>query len=324
MTYDFSLTDKNVRKAKPGLSDSYYKVVENLNKYFVAIVNESNTKVVDARRLAGETNVNVYFETEENEKFALRVSPWTGQLLTSSIFYNKLEENKIPSPREIKYDASLSVIPFEYQIITFVEHDEIDASQNDKKMGFAYGKILRKIHNIKTNGFGQPKVSNTWFDPSWGEALGRVYLSSKFLKVKGDIYKENESKNIESYFKPERLYISQSYLIHGDVGINNVLFRYVGNEVEVVSVIDPGTLISGDPLFDIAMLLNDNDNFSNATLESYDVSSLSGEENLRMTILRLLCSYWASCYFYSVNRDYKKYVDLTKSLIERLSDHNSV
>ncbi|MBU0975368.1 MAG: aminoglycoside phosphotransferase family protein [Patescibacteria group bacterium] len=317
----FNLSNKKIRKIKPGFSENYYKIVENLDNYFTTIVDRLNVEVVYAKRLAGETNINIYFETIPEEKLILRISPWRNELLTSSIFFDLLVENKIPSPEVIKYDTTLEIVPFEYQIITFIEHDQTYSDKDVERMGNVYGKVLRKIHLIKTRGFGQPKSKNAWINASWGEALQRAYLQSKFLEVKNSIYSKAKIAEIESFFTNNNLAISQPFLIHSDVGINNVLFRIGKSSIEVAAVIDSGSLISGDPLFDIAMLINDDDKFSNATIDSYGLSDLSQKKKFRLKILRLLCSYWTSCYLSTVKEDPKKYTELTRSLLINLNKY---
>ncbi|MDD3647287.1 MAG: aminoglycoside phosphotransferase family protein [Candidatus Dojkabacteria bacterium] len=315
MRSKFNLPNKNIRKTKPGFSEKYYKIIENLDEYFLAILLGLGVEAVTVKRLAGETNINIYFKTNLNEELVLRISPWNKELLTSSIFYDLLTKNKIPSPKVIKYDSTLKIIPFEYQIISYIKHDKFNSTYSKQQMGKAYGKILKKMHRIKTPGYGKPKNENEFIDNTWEESLQRAYLQSTFLRVKSELYSKDEISQIETLFTKENIAITQPYLIHGDVSVNNVLFRMGRNAAKVAAIIDPGSLISGDPLFDIAMLVNDNDEFSKATLHSYGISGFSDKQNFRLRILRLLCSYWTSCYLASVKGRPKRYIILTRELV---------
>lgn len=312
-----NLTIKDIRNRKPGLSVDYHRIYENLSEYIYRIVQKNGFKVRDCKRLAGESNVNVRVITNKDD-LIIRISPWRGELLTSNVFYKTIIKASIPSPKVKVYDTTLSVIPFEYQIINYIQSSRLRYSEKHNA-GMALGKILRKLHSIKGDGFGSPINEIEWKYKGWLEALQDIYQKDAFMKSKTKLYSNREIKNIERFtFFNNTLNIRKPYLLHGDISIKNCLFRTGKSNVELVALIDPGSLISGDPMLDLAMTSNDNNKFSQGVLESYDLGQLTSDEKYRFYHLKLLCSYWTSCYAYKTKGNFHKWRLKTMKNLEKL------
>ena len=69
-------------------------------------------------------------------------------------------------------------------------------------------------------------------------------------------------------------------------------------------------------MFDMAMALNNEDEFSEGVKDGYDLSALTKEDAYRLERLRILCSYWTSCYVHETGGDVSKWKKMT---LERLA-----
>lgn len=310
-----NLAISNIRSLKPGFDEKYYQIYQNLDDYVEKILNQVGVTVLSVSRLPGETNVNVRVKSRNGE-YVIRISCWRRELLVSNVFYNTAYSRGIPVPEVVLYDDSCSVIPFEYQVVKFVESESVDKSQV-RNAGKALGSTLRKLHSISMHGFGTPIDLERWKHASWLELLSKVYLHSDFMKARTAVYSKKEVAQIEKMtFENGSLEISDPKLIHGDVSINNCLFHQVISGMKLCALIDPGTIISGDPMFDMAMALNNEDEFSEGVKDGYDLSALTKEDAYRLERLRILCSYWTSCYVHETGGDVSKWKKMT---LERLA-----
>jgi len=118
-------------------------------------------------------------------------------------------------------------------------------------------------------------------------------------------------------FDNKRLAVAHPRLIHADINPANALFRVEGDAVHRVALIDPGHIVGGDPLFDLAGGTNDRDAFGAGVWAGYtEDHSLAPDEEYRYRQLLLLSYYWTACWQFDTGRDYHERKEWALQLLE--------
>lgn len=126
----------------------------------------------------------------------------------------------------------------EFMVYNYIENTSLKMKDaNFKKILFEVWNIINSYKKINIDGFGE--IFNRV--DSWSEFLNReVELKRKDIPFEKEKYlKVKKSINVIKLFKFEKK------LIHGDLGIYNILFK----DERIVGVIDPRVII-GDTLYD--------------------------------------------------------------------------
>lgn len=158
----------------------------------------------------------------------------------------------LPVPQIIKYSGGTDETP-EYLVVEKVRGEHSVLSKYTQKerdrIHSSAGEILRKIHNIKTEGFGRmsPKMegeNSTWLeftDSFFDESIGRLMKTKDLYDIFG---KKLEGEYLRGREKLERIKIGQ--LLHADFHMGNLLF----NNGFVSAVLDLDLISSGDGNWD--------------------------------------------------------------------------
>lgn len=310
----------SIRKVKPNYSDARYDIFENLDDYASKIFEliKINPRNVDV--LGGETSVIIKVK-DKGGNIVIKINPFDNDLYASNYFYTKLEDTNIPIPKVLYFDDSHKIIPYDFQVLEFLNGADLRKIPHKyhKKAGFLISKILSEIHKIRVDGFGWPLPKGGWGAKSWLEALRGNYFDTSMAK-KGEIFSQNEIREIESKtFFNKKLNITEPRLIHSDVGRGNSLYTLSGTNLRLIGFIDPNGIIGGDPMLDLAMGTNDEDDFSRGMWEGYTKNiKLTQEESYRYKYLQLLTLYWSTCWYYATGRGYKSLKNKTLNLSNAL------
>ena len=310
----------NIRKSKPGYSEGFYDIFEHLDEYANQVFNAVDIKPRRIKAMEGETGVILkVFDGKQN--IIIKINPYDGDLYTSTYFYQKLENTGIPTPKILFFDDSKKVIPYDFQGMEYLDGVDIKGipKKLHKRAGVLTGEVLQKIHKIKVDGFGWPLRRGGWGATSWLDALRKNYFDSPMEK-KNEIFTSEEIRWIEKLtFYNEKLNIVEPHLIHSDVGHGNSLYQLKNNNLSLVGFIDPDGIIGGDPMFDVPLNTDTDDDFKRGVWEGYiQQRSISKEEEYRIKHLRLLRRYWSTCWHYATGRSYKSEKRKTITLFNRL------
>lgn len=311
---------KNIRKSKPGYSEGYYDIFEHLDDYAAKVFNAVEVRPKEIEVMEGETGV-ILKVFDGQQKVIIKINPYPGDLFTSNYFYQKLENTDIPVPKVLFFDGSKKTVPYDFQVL---EHlDGVDIKSVPKKLhrqaGILVGEVLRKIHKNTVDGFGWPLPRGGWGAVSWLDALRKNYFDSS-MKKKGELFSPEEINQIEQMtFFNEKLEILEPRLIHSDVGHGNSLYKLTSDGLSLVGFIDPGGVIGGDPMFDVSLNIDTDDDFKRGVYGGYiKGKTLSSEEQYRLKFLRLLGRYWSTCWHYATGRSYKSSRRKTLTLFRSL------
>lgn len=249
--------------------------------------------------------------------------------LVPEIFFIKtLKKFSIPCQELVAYNISRKIIPYPFFITKWIEADSFVGHINDKvaiEGGIAYGKELVKIHKIKVSGFGIPSdlEGKRWTSRSWTGALEDFFKKYCRLDTPYKLFNKDEVGYIfDIVFKNKKLDIPRAYLLHGDVPNSLALKK---PNIKLLAFIDPGRMIGGDPMFDLASIYNINEKgefgkgFMKGLIAGYSlVKPLTSRERCRFRYLRLFHLFWKTCLFYDKKWNCTFLLEKTRSYLNYL------
>ena len=192
----------------------------------------------------------------------------------------------------------------EFIVYNYIENTSLKMKKaNFKKILFEIWNIINLYKKINIDGFGE--IFNRV--DSWSEFLNReVELKRKDIPFEKEKYlKVKKAINVIKLFKFEKK------LIHGDLGIYNILFK----DERIVGVIDPRVII-GDALYDfIFFYLSHINIIKNIEIEDI-INMLKNQEKEKIINLMYLLLYDRIAIETKNHRDYvlKEYYELWKKL----------
>ena len=153
-------------------------------------------------------------------------------------------------------------------------------------VGQQVGRLMREIHTVAVDGAGA-RGQNTWEFPDW-HTLVEVQVDRDSMEISrfedAQAYKAFYLAIVDEFVRLGRLQPNQSFLLHGDLGLDNII---VDNN-RVVGLIDAGWLVGGNPLMDVSYLMNSRLGVGEGMrglLEGYGITGLDEEHDAM--ILRL-------------------------------------
>jgi fructosamine-3-kinase len=216
-------------------------------------------------------------------------------------------------------DYSKKVVPYIYQVREFVDgiHANNKVSLKLQHNGaYLAGQELRKIHSISVKGFGTINSEGKWTKANWSSTLKEFLDPYAQDKCATKIFTQQEiDKVYEHTIYNKELEIKKPWLIHGDIQDDHFVYNPEQNKI---TFIDPGSMIGGDPMFDLACssMPWSRKVFFKGLREGYELSKpLTDYEQYRFKKLQLAYFLFASIELYRKQFDYPPFVRLTKELI---------
>lgn len=295
----------DTRVLRPGASEAYHAVHEELGELVPAILRSSGLAARGtARILSGETNAVVWVPTDHGEVL-VKLSPYS-DLATEVYFVTRLSEHRLPGPELLSFDVSSS----RYQWVMYrpssgVSADHLPASQR-ARAGSLVGAFLRALHSVGESGFGGVGSDGAWTHRSMSAALRMAYFDGSFAAERSRLLSDGEVALVSEFLGDDSLWVSEPRLLHGDMALGNFLFEREGSELRLACVIDPGEIIGGDPMLDVAGGSNDFDDFGRGLLEGYGESSLKDEERSRLYRLQAVTLQWSACWHLRYGLDHRE------------------
>lgn len=227
-----------------------------------AVKNDFNLEINNSERVLKGYSSQVYKAKLGNEFVFIRINKDPNVFDVEKIGYQILEEHGIPVPRIIAYNKNPISIGLPTVIMTEAQGKtmgELETSPKEKEIIYEHvGELLKKIHQTKLKGFGQLKIENNELIgkfSSWKEywdsqdehnkrALDYI-IDNKFITLE----EAEKIKNIHEEIK--KLDFEKSSLLHKDIHQGHFFVE----GTDITGVIDLGSIMAGDPRYDIAMSL---------------------------------------------------------------------
>lgn len=304
MSAAFEIGNLAMAQAKAGRSRDYQEIATHLALYVERVLAHLGIQPAGVTVLDSETNVTMRVDTPET-RYVLKISPWPDDLYVSTYFYQRLEATGAPIPRVVAFDDSRTVIPYDVQVLAWIDGaDGRDLPPGlQEEAGRLMGRALRQIHGLSTDGVGSPQPEGGWSAASWRAALRHDFGYDR--RVTRALFRPQEIAAIEAVVLADvRMEPAQPRLIHGDVVSANGLFRIEGGALRLVGLIDPGGVVGGDPMFDLAGGTDTQSPFATGLWAGYvEGRPLSGAEEYRYRRLLLWSYYTAACWRQATGRD---------------------
>lgn len=166
--------------------------------------------------------------------------------------YRALAATKVPVPLIHGYDESPDLVGKPWILMDWLEgsHHVTDL----RAVGRQVGRLMREIHTVAVDGAGA-RGQNTWEFPDW-HTLVEVQANRDYVEISrfedAQAYKGFYLTIVDEFVRLGRLQPNQSFLLHGDLGLDNII---VANNT-VAGVIDAGWIVGGNPLMDVSYVMN--------------------------------------------------------------------
>lgn len=221
---DFGLDISNVEQIEQGYSSQVYKVLIDGKTAFIKTIDKPDIYPVEV------------------------------------LGYGILSDLKIPAPTVIAYQDHPQTIGHPTIILSGAEGTQLSKTEltpNEEDTVYEeMGNILKKIHQVKLEGFGRLKAEDGKLRgrfESWNqfwESLDRRYQDDiTALREQGLLNEEELRMLDEARSEIGSVDIEQGTLIHRDMHRGHVFVT----EDKITGIIDLGALEAGDPRYDIAM-----------------------------------------------------------------------
>lgn len=201
-------------------------------------------------------------KTTEGRMVFIRINKKGVAFEVESLGYKMLREESIPVPQVISYQENPPTIGHPTMIIEAAEGvslEETNLSETEKeKIYQSWGEILRRINEIKLEGFGTLEVVD-------GKLRGKYKSYEEYCHsqennynevvntlVKNNLITPEEAEKLHRIIKEiNSLNFGQASLLHRDLKKEHIFI----NHGKITGIIDLGRLQAGDPRNDIAKSL---------------------------------------------------------------------
>ena len=286
------------------------------------------------KKISGDASYREYYRLEKNKKTSIivfaRQEKYKNLIVYSAV--NKiLNKNNILAPRLLNFFVKENIIEItdlgEVSFLNFIK-DKKNKSKEYKKLidliikmqkiklknNYKFKNFFRKFNKYSINELN--KETDLFFD--W------------YIKF---VIKNKSIKNIKKTLKQElniiykKIYLKNNYFIHRDFHASNIMLTN-----KKLSVIDSQDAIIGNPLYDVASLIDDvriklpinlqnnlyNYYINNSKLKSEDKISLKNDFDILSVQRNLkILGVFVRLYKRDKKPNYLKYLPYTWSLIER-------
>ena len=304
-----------------------HKIVLEKVKNILEEAGVQTDKEIVVKEVKGEDSNSVFRIDCGNLSYALKVfcdSKESGQFYTNKVFNQKMTEGNISSPQIIHSDNSLQILQAPWIIWEWFPGEpscEINSESERINIAVQTGMQLRKIHAIKTLGFGRPDVNNEWSGENVKWTIDFfVNRIQKLIEKGGVAFSEKELLDILKVTAEsnEILSFTEPRLLHGDITGGNILV----SDSDDITFIDPGEIIAGDPMSDLgySQTTRLSPIFSEGVWEGYTKNNpLTEQENSRFLRWRLLRQCVIACRaVLNKDKNARNYINDAKTFLEEL------
>lgn len=287
-----------------GYSDAWTRVLGRLGDYTATIVKHLQIVPTQVAMLA-QTRSHILIRISlPGQHMVLRIAPET-HLLREVFFGRTMNEQRIPAARIIYQDLRRKLVPFDYMLeghVCGVGANQIDPGAPYLLHAAARqaGRTLRRMHRVHVAGWGYPSVSGRWMIPDWQSVLEREHDRLAPASSADLVFSGTEQTLVYAILQRLAAEWVTPVLLHGAPGPQAVRCT-TGDHLQIEGWIDPGSVVAGDGLFDLAQGLDPTypPAWSAGLFDGYVSGvALSPAEHERLRLLEVLTSYWKTCHYY--------------------------
>jgi aminoglycoside phosphotransferase (APT) family kinase protein len=301
--------------------EPWRRVLARLGDYTALIVRALNLRPTDVRMLRETGDYLLLGITTPGEQLALKIAPEI-DLAREVSFCKAMAAERLPAPRLIQHDLSRTLIPAGYVVETYFGGTNAAAVEDAallRALARQAGRALRRLHRVPAQGFGQPTATGRWSARSWQGALTLLHAASGAAVYGALLFSAEQWAAVRAAtLEHADLMLEQPRMLHGALRPEHVLCT-IGEHVQLEALVDPGALVGGDPLYDLAcgLLPTLPPAFRSGLLEGYTaVGPLGAADQRRLLRLQLLASFWETCRWYARGEEHAALKAATLALLE--------
>lgn len=305
---DYSQLNHYIPPSAEGLSEAWKRVMGRLGDYTALVARALNLRPT-AVALQAQTESQLLVRlTVDGRHLILRVAP-EDDLAAYVYFVRSAVGQRVPAPQIIQRDLTRTMVPFAYTLEHYVAGAPaaaIAAPHLLRGAALQAGRALRRLHRVTVPGCGRPTPAGRWPTQSWRVCLRQI--GAQLAPPPSDtlLFSEAERAAIAGLLDDRRLDCAQPGLLHGAFGPQAVRCT-AADYVHLEALVDPGRVVGGDGLFDLACGMSPAHPapWAEGLLEGYvGAAPLSPAEAERLPLLRLLVCYWGACRRYMRGEDH--------------------
>ncbi|MCU0491259.1 MAG: phosphotransferase [Chloroflexaceae bacterium] len=286
-----------------GYTPAWSRVLERLGDYTALIIQSLQLRPDAVVLLEQTTQYLLVRATAQNRHVVLRIAPEAD--LTGLVFFGRaMAQHQLPAAQIMQYDLGRVMVPFAYTVESYVcglPAAQLEASDKLRQAARQAGRALRRMHRVAAPGWGRPKSVGRWPSPDWPTVLAGLHEMLSFPPYDELVFNEDERAAVAELLASLPPLASGPVLTHGAMGPQAVRCT-MGEYVQLEALVEPGAVLGGDGLFDLALGLNPAypQAWCDGLLEGYaSQSPLTAAERERLNRFYPLVCYWAACGLYA-------------------------
>jgi fructosamine-3-kinase len=298
-------------------SDAWRRVLTRLGDYTDIITRALNMRPRGAELFEQTTTCVLVRIRMPTEYVVLRMSP--EDHLAREIYYGRtMAKHQLAAARILHHDMSRTLVPFTFTVENYI--GGIPASKLESEpllhmVARQVGRTLRRMHRIAAPGWGNPGRTGRWMVKDWKTVLQRLHRSFGAETIAPHIFEESVRVAIAAILEQLADLCPHPCLMHSAVSPQTVRCT-VGEHVQLEALVDPGHIVGGDGLLDLACGMDPYypAAWSNGLFEGYvNTAPLTPNEQQRLHLLRVLVCYWSACDRYFRGEPYDKHYSFVQS-----------
>lgn len=231
------------------------------------------------------------------------------KLVAQSWAFNEWKKLGVPVPKIIK-------VKDDYLIEELIEGKNIDesnlATNQLEQILFELGEHTKKMHTVKTTGYGYLKIPGTGSKQSWRDFIEPDFKGTLIDNVKHNIISNQDSQIAEKLFDQFSNYLDIEFprLIHADLKQDNIMIL----DGKLSGIIDASDAMSGDVYYDLAVIrYSFGQELFDVFLKGYGKIDLC-----RLHFYLLYYSNWLIAFYGFINKDDTKFLFAKSNLKETI------
>ena len=236
--------------------DNYSLLKESIEKDF-------QIEVSDIKKIENGFSNKVYFAKTPEEDVFIRMNRDTRIFPVEIVGYQEFARVGVPVPKVVGYEGNPIHLGYPTIILSRVPGEALNTieltPEQERDIYSQAGKLLRNIHTIKVDGFGELVAEGgklkgdaaTWQQYWCNKRHERISTEVQYMLEHNFIDQAEADKLLAIGESIQGVEPSESVLLHKDFHGSHIFT----DKKTITGIIDLGGIIGGDPRFDVAMSL---------------------------------------------------------------------
>lgn len=228
-----------------------------------SIEKDFDIEISDIKKIENGFSNKVYFAKTTKEDIFIRMNRDIRIFPVEIIGYQEFARIGVPVPKVVGYEEKPIHLGYPTIILSRVPGEALNTieltSEQERDIYSQAGRLLRNIHTIKVDGFGELVAENgklkgdasTWQEYWNNKRHERISTEVAYMLEHNFIDQKEADKLLAIGESIQGVEPPESVLLHKDFHGSHIFT----DKKTITGVIDLGGLIGGDPRFDVAMSL---------------------------------------------------------------------